>query len=97
LNVQGKKPDDADSEHPLKSDEVFVRDLGATAFHVGEHLAADIHTFALQACRRDLLTQTQFMALFCQERAEDVQAFHDAPQFKSGPQKSGKKPFSSNF
>jgi len=64
LNVQGKKPDDADSEHLLKSDEMFVRDLGATALHVGEHLAADIHACALQACRRDLLTQTQFMAFF---------------------------------
>jgi hypothetical protein len=67
LNVQGKKPDDANAEHLLESDEMFVRDLGATAFHVGEHLAADIHAFALQACRRDLLAQAQFMAFFSQE------------------------------
>ena len=67
LNVQGKKPDDADAEHLLKSDEMFVRDLGATAFHVGEHLAADIHPYALQTCCRDLLTQAKFMAFFRQE------------------------------
>jgi len=96
LNLQGKKPDEARSEHLLKSDEMFVRDLGATGLHVGEHLAAYIHPFALQACRHEFLAQTQFMALFGQEGADDVQAFHNA-SFSSQPGKPGRKPFPSDF
>jgi len=94
LNIQWKQPDDTDSEHLLESDEMFVRHLGATAFHVGEHLAADIHPYALQARRHEFLAQTQFMAFFSQERAEDIQAFHnDFFQFPSAKTRQKTIPF----
>jgi hypothetical protein len=101
-NLQGKKLDEADSEHFKKSDEMKVRDLGAARLHVGEHLAADVHPMSLQACRHVFLVQTQFMAQFCQVGADDVPPFHGPPRFharmdKSKPGKPGMKLFAFNF
>jgi len=104
LNLQGKKPDEARSEHLLKSDEMFVRDLGATRLHVGEHLAADIHPSALQACRHEFLAQTQFLAGFGKQRTDHIQTLHDVHLFDTGAgrlsrQKTGweMKSFRSDF
>jgi len=102
LNLQRKKLDEANSEHFEKSDEMKVGDLGAATLHVGEHLAADVHTMSLQACRHVLLVQTQFMAQSCQVGADDVPPFHGTPRshvrtdrFKPG--KPGMKSLVSSF
>jgi hypothetical protein len=102
LNLLGKKLDEADSEHFEKSDEMKVRDLGAATLHVGEHLAADVHTISLQACCHVLLVQTQIMAQSCQVGADDVPPFHGTPRFhartdKFKPGKPGMKLFAFNF
>jgi hypothetical protein len=57
-----------------------VCNLGPPALDVGQHLTADIHSFALQSRRQQFLVPTSFMAQFGQERADHIPALHDAPR-----------------
>jgi hypothetical protein len=84
LNLQREKPDEAYPAYLMITHKMFVRDLGATTLHVGEHLAADIHPDTLQACRHEFLAQPQFMAFLGQITAEDIQSFHNG-SFHSNP------------
>jgi hypothetical protein len=79
LNVQWEKRDDAGSEHLLKSDEVFVRDLGVATLHVGEQPINDIdHGAVARLDATNAVNNWQFNSDFIGDYEKMIAAFRKA-------------------
>ena len=79
LNRFGKEQDEPHPENVVATDDMLVRDFGATRLNVGKHVAGDVHALALQFRHERFLRPTPLRAQSSDGLSDEVEAAHTNP------------------